>query len=50
VLSKSLTGKPIEKRPLGRRRPEWKDNIRMDLKKLGINTRNLVDLAKDRHY
>ena len=42
---KMLTGK----RPLGRRR-RWEDNIRMDLKETGINTRNWVDSAQDRDY
>ena len=45
---KILTGKPIGKRPLGM--PRWENNIRMDLKKIGINTRNWVDLAQDRDY
>ena len=27
-----LTGKPTEKRPIGRPRGRWEDNIRMDLK------------------
>jgi hypothetical protein len=30
-LLKMLTGEPIGKRPLGRPRRRWKDNIRMDL-------------------
>ena len=34
---KILTGKPTGKRPLGRPRRRWEDNIRMDLKELGIN-------------
>ena len=29
---KILTGKPTGKRPLGRPRPRWEDNIRMELK------------------
>ena len=29
-----LVGKPEEKRPLGRTRRRWKDNIKMDLQKL----------------
>ena len=37
---KILTGKPTGKRPLGRPRRRWKDNIRMNLKEIGINTRN----------
>ena len=28
----------------------WEDNIKMDLKEMGINTRNLVDSAQDRDY
>ena len=39
VLS-NLTGKPTGKRPLGRPRDRWEDNIRMDLKEIGINMRN----------
>ena len=38
------------KRPLGRPRRRWEDNIRIDLKEIGINTRNLVDSAQDRNY
>ena len=47
---KILIGKPTGKRPLGRPRRRWEDNIRMDLKGMGINTRNWVDSAKDRNY
>ena len=38
------------KRPLGRPRRTWEDNITIDLKEIGINTRNWVDLAQDRDY
>jgi hypothetical protein len=38
------------KRPLGRPRRRWEDNIRMDLKEIGINTRNWVNSAQDRDY
>ena len=48
--SKILTGKPIGKRPLGRPRRRWEDNIRMDLKTVGINKRNWVDSAQVRDY
>ena len=34
---KILTGKPTEKRPLGRPRHRWEGNIRMDLEEIGIN-------------
>ena len=40
---KILTYKPIEKRPLGRSRSKWEDNIRMDLKKIGVYMRNSID-------
>ena len=42
--------KLTEKRPLGRPRRKWEDNIRMDLKEIGVNTRNWVDLAQDSDY
>ena len=47
---KILTGKPTGKRPLGRPRHKWEDNIRMNLKKIGINTRNWVDSGQNRDY
>ena len=47
---KILTGKPTGKRQLGRSRSRWEDNIRMDLKEIGINTRNWVDSAQDRDF
>ena len=39
---KILTGKPIGKRPIRKPRRRWKDNIRMDLKEIGIITRNWI--------
>ena len=48
ALSKILTDTPTGKRPLGRRRRRWEDNIRMDLKEIGINTRNWVHFAQYR--
>ena len=47
---KILTGKPTGKRPLGRPRRRWEDNIRMELNEIGINARNWVDSAQDRDY
>ena len=41
---------PTGKRPLGRPRRRWEDNIRMNLKEMVINTRNWVDSAQDRDY
>ena len=37
MLPKLLTGKPTGKRPLGRPRRIWEDNIRMDVEEIGIN-------------
>ena len=48
--NKILTGKPKGKRPLGRPRRRWEDNIRMDLEEIGINAGNWVDSAQDRNY
>ena len=47
---KVLTGRPAGKRPLGRPRRRWEDNIRMDLEEIGINAANWVDSAQDRDY
>ena len=35
-----LTGKPTGKKPLGRARRRWEDNIRMDIEDIGINAGN----------
>ena len=47
---KLLTGKPTGKRPMGRPRRRWEDNIRMDLEEIGINAGNWVDSAQERDY
>ena len=47
---KMLTGTPTGKRPLGRPKHRWEDNIRMDLKEIGINTRNWVDSVQHGDY
>ena len=47
---KMLTCTPIGKGHLGRPRRRWEDDIRMDLKEIGINTRNWVDSAQHRDY
>ena len=41
---KILTGKPTGKRPLGRPRRRWEDNIRIGLEEIGINAGNWVRL------
>ena len=47
---KILTGKPTVKRPLGRPRRIWEENIRIDLEEIGINAGSWVDSAQDRNY
>jgi hypothetical protein len=43
-----LVGKPEGKRPLGRLRPRWEDNIKMDLQEVGGGCVNWMELAQDR--
>jgi len=43
-----LVGKPEGKRPLGRRRRRWVDNIRMDLQEVGCGYMDRIGLAQDR--
>ena len=41
-------GKPEGKRPLGRPRRRWEDNIKMDLQEVGCGGMDWIELAKDR--
>jgi hypothetical protein len=43
-----LVGKPEGKRPLGRPRRRWEDNIRMDLQEMGCGCEDWIGLAQDR--
>ena len=43
-----LVGKPEGKRPLGRPRRRWEDNIRMDLQEVGLGHEDWIGLAQDR--
>ena len=43
-----LVGKPEGKRPLGRPRRRWEDNIKMDLKDVGLGYEDWIGLAQDR--
>ena len=47
---KILTGKPTRNRSLGWPMHRWEDNIRINLKEIGINTRDWIDSAQDRGY
>jgi len=43
-----LVGKPEGKRPLGRPRRRWEDNIKMDLQEVGGGHGDWMELAQDR--
>ena len=43
-----LVGKPEGKRPLGRPRRRWEDNMKMDLQELGGDCEDWMELAQDR--
>jgi hypothetical protein len=43
-----LVGRPEGKRPLGRPRRRWEDNIKLDLRETGIDGANWIQLARDR--
>jgi len=45
---KVLVGKPEGKRPLGRTRRRWEDNIKMDLQEVGCEGMDWIELAQDR--
>ena len=48
LWNKALVGKPEGKRPLGRPRHRWVDNIRMDLQEVGCGHVDWIGLAQDR--
>ena len=47
-VHKVLVGKPEGKRPLGRPRLRWEDNIKMDLQEVGSVGMDWIQLAEDR--
>jgi len=48
VVYRVLVGKPKGKKPLGRLRRRWVDNIKMDLQELGCEYIDWIGLAQDR--
>jgi hypothetical protein len=44
-----LVGKPEGKRPIGRPRHRWIDNIKMDLLETGLSVVDWIGLAQDRY-
>jgi hypothetical protein len=47
-VDRMLVGKPEEKRPMGRPRRRWEDNIKMDLQEVGGVRGDWMELAQDR--
>ena len=47
---KILTGKRIGKRPLGKLKYRWEDDIRMDPKEIAVSTGNWIDSAENTGY
>jgi hypothetical protein len=45
-----LVAEPEEKKPLGRPRRSWEDNIRMDLREIGWKIVDYMRLAYDRDH
>jgi hypothetical protein len=43
-----LVGRPEGRRPLGKPRRRWEDNIKLDLREIGINEANWIQLGQDR--
>ena len=48
-LYRVLEGKPEEKRPLGRPRCRWENNIKMDVQEVGCGGMDWIELAQDRN-
>jgi hypothetical protein len=48
VVYRVLVGTSEERRPLGRTRHKWEDNIRKDLREVGCGCVDRVELAQDR--
>ena len=48
AVHRVLVGTPEGKRPLGRPRRRWEDNIKMDFQKVGGGRGNWMELAEDR--
>jgi hypothetical protein len=48
VVYRVLVGKPEGKRPMGRPRRRWLDNIKIDLQEVGCGYMDWIGLAQDR--
>ena len=47
-IGRVLVGKPQGKRPMGRPRRRWEDNIKMDLQEVSYEGMEWIELAQDR--
>jgi hypothetical protein len=47
-MESCLVGRPEGKRPLGKPRCRWENNIKLDLREIGIDGANWIQLAQDR--
>ena len=45
---KILGGKPDGKRPLGRPKCRWEDNIKLDVREVGCDERDWIEVVQDR--
>jgi len=48
VVYRGLVGRPEGKRPLGRPKRRWKDNIKMGVREVGCEGMDWIELAQDR--
>jgi len=48
VVYRLLVGKPEGKRPFGRPRLRWEDNIKMDLQEVGCRGMDRIEVTEDR--
>jgi hypothetical protein len=46
---KIVVGRPEGRRPLGRSRRRWEDDIKMDLQDVGLEGMDWIDMAQDRY-
>jgi hypothetical protein len=48
IFNMIFVGRPEGRRPLGRPRHRWEDNIKMDLQQMGWGGMDWIDMAQDR--
>ena len=48
IVYRVLVGEPVRKRPIGRPRRRWEDNIKIDLQEVRCGSMDWIELAQDR--